>query len=148
MPCLKIGIINTNENIYLTHKPKTVLLKNWWNSCSWHKNYSIVSTFEEKFFIKPKEYTNEEINKKYYWKPGINLHTFSSLDGIYPEKKHIRKKILEIFNPLTHRDFGIANVIIQGKTLKAIDYSDTDYGANTNSRLKFAIEDQLKMKYK
>jgi len=145
-PLVHVGR-EAQKDIFLMSSPKTILLKNWWQSCSWHKNYIIVSNFEEKFFIKPKEYTKENEPKKYNWIPGINLYTFLNLGGAYPTKKYIREIILEIFNPLTHKDFGAANIIIQGTKLKAIDYDDTIYG-DPYGRLEKTIEVQLGIQYK
>jgi len=145
-------------DITFLHKPKKVLLRNWWKSTSiTHNNYPIVSTFQEKFFSKSKQHlenikneihVNEKLRKKYHWMPGINLYTYIHMLGLYPCKNYVREKILEIFNPLIHKDFGAANILIQGTRLKAIDYDDSIYPVDPYERLKSTLEYQLGIPYK
>lgn len=136
------------KNVYMTKKPKNILSKNWWKSESDHKNYKIVSNFDEKYLIKPALFVKSRKEKKYRWVPGINLWTFYHLRGTYPSWSYIREQLLEIFNPLTHFDFGAANVLIQGHSLKAIDYDDTTYAEDPYIRLQRTLVNQLHLKYK
>lgn len=142
----KVGEIGS-KNVFLMSKAKTVLPRNWWKSSSFHKNYHIVSTFNEKYLIKPGECSTDKKAKKYDWKPGINLFTFIHLNGSYPSINFIREKIIEIFSPLTHGDFGAANIILQGSVLKAIDYDDTIYSEDPYERLRKTLEKQLGIHY-
>ncbi len=149
-----------NENFHLAdftimpkskkpiYKKKDILKKNVWNGISKHNNYSIHSDFKTKYFIKPKQYiVNGKSDKVYYWIPGINLCTFIQLEGIYPNQQHLRTSIIELLNPYTHFDFSWGNIIIQGLSLRAIDFDDTHYSQDPNSRLKMTLEKQLNMKY-
>ncbi len=136
------------KNVFVSNRPKTILLKNWWQSVSDHKNYKILSNFDEKYLIKPALYVKSCEEKKYRWISGINLWTFYHLKGVYPSWCYIREQLLEIFNPLTHQDFGAANVLIQGHCLKAIDYDDTTYGEDPYVRLQRTLVNQLGLKYK
>ncbi len=81
--------------------------------------YQIISSFEEKKFLKQNTILTN-------WEPGINLQTFKVLNGIYPEKKIIRK-LLEPFKKLDHPDLLMKNIIIQGKKLIPIDWEGKYY---------------------
>ena len=140
-----IGTINT-KRIFWMNKPKTILHNNWWRSCSDHKNYTIISNYDEKYFIKKKEYVDTKKEKKYRWIPGINAYTFFSLGGIYPSPTYIREKVLETFDPAICKDFGLANLILQGREIRAIDF-DTYHLEDPYNRLKRTIELQMRMKY-
>lgn len=140
---VSLGEVN-QKHVYHLHKPKKLFKKNWWQSCSFHQNYSITSNYHEKYFIKPKEYvdTNNEI--KFNWMPGINLYTFFNLGGIYPSPTYFRRKVLEIFDPLICNDFGLGNIILQGKQLRIIDF-DTNHG-DPYQRLRKTLVNQMGMK--
>lgn len=143
-----ISILKKKDILTIVKKKKTILHNNWFNSASNHKNYIIISNLFEKFMIKPKEYTSSGIYKKYDWHPGINLYTYACLNGVYPSKKYLREKIIEIFNPVYHKDFGLANLIIQGRSIRAIDYDDTVYSENSYLRLEKALVKQLGVGFK
>jgi len=145
----------TNEDIILRQKQKKILRKNWWKNQSHnHSNYPIVSTFDEKYFIKSEKHMEtpicrrNKLAKKHYWKPGINLLTYINMQGNYPSKKFVREKVIEVFNPVTHKDFGAGNVIMQGLTLTAIDYDDSIYAEDPYARLERTLRLQLGLPYK
>ncbi|GAB5411431.1 MAG: hypothetical protein ChlgKO_05450 [Chlamydiales bacterium] len=141
----KVGTVG-EKNLFLLSKRKMILRKNWWKSSSWHKNYPIKSSFEEKYFVKPAQYSDSNHALTFEWLPGINLCTFTQLSGVYPTSSYLREKVIEVFDPLYHNDFGWANIIIHGSRLSVIDF-DTHYLEEPYFRLKRTLELHLKMKY-
>lgn len=96
-------------------------------------SYSIVSSFNEKSFIKIKP----ESTIKRPWYPGINFITFKALNGVWPTKKMIIEDLLS-FTRLNHPDLLPWNIIIQGKKLQPID-NDGEFYADPAKCLLYTL---------
>ena len=97
-----------------------------------NSRYKIISSFEEKKFLKRNTILTD-------WNPGINLQTFQLFNGVYPEKKVIRK-LLEPFKELDHPDLLMRNIIIQGKKLIVIDWEDQRHKKDPTKMISEMIE--------
>ncbi|MCX5921899.1 MAG: hypothetical protein NTX86_01065 [Candidatus Dependentiae bacterium] len=131
----------TNEQgiLYVLNTPKKHIIKRRWNyEKTWELGeYTIESTFAKKKFIKHKKkpagYTVTP------WHPGINLYTFKQLNGAYPTKDMIRRKIQQ-FATMKHNDFRIFNLIIQGEKLVPIDCDENERHASIKEMLPILLQ--------
>lgn len=78
-------------------------------------DYSIQSSFVTKTLYKRHE------NVTVPWHKGINLLTFTMLNGVYPSKQNICDMLSKLI-AITHNDFKIWNLIIQGHNIVPIDH--------------------------
>lgn len=105
------------STFYISYNPRTNLVRRRWDAKpSENRFYEISATFTEKSFKK-----RESKGKSILWSPGINLLSFVKLRGMYPHKELVAEKLLE-FSNVTHGDLAISNIIIQGTSLKLIDW--------------------------
>jgi hypothetical protein len=118
-----------NVCIFIDRPRKTLKRKVWQSDINALHPYSIQSTF------KTKELVNRFKGKATPWIPGINLATFITLNGMYPDKDWISKKITE-FKGVKHNDFWFGNMIIQGAEIKLIDFGDKRRNANFEKQYK------------
>lgn len=110
---------HVSESLYYFKVEKQCLYRRRWGyRLRAHEGqYAIESTFLEKKLTKTKF---GRTVKKTVWQPGINLHTFKVLNGVYPYKALIRRHLTSLANQ-KHNDLRIFNVIIQGFNFVAID---------------------------
>ena len=94
-------------------------MRAYWDKpqCAPEGDYVITSTFTHKYLYKK---ATDSVSA---WYPGINLHTFKALSGVYPSYALLRNKIQDFYD-LEHNDFNPCNFIIQGRTLLPIDFND------------------------
>lgn len=113
----------SSMRLYEVKKP-TITHKHWFFGTSAKQegtSYKINSTFEKKTFVKEK---GDTIVAR-PWYSGINLMTFKILNGVWPDKLHLSKEIMNYRTKL-HADLYPWNIIIQGKKVRAID-NDGEY---------------------
>ncbi len=88
--------------------------------------HQIESTFENKKFFKKDSLKRGELVNE--WVPGINLYTFHKLNGIFPDRKRIARKIkgynLPTDSPLT--DITPWNFILNGCEIVLIDHTSVN----------------------
>ena len=84
------------------------------------RSYTVKSTFETKMFIKKDNYA-PFLTYTTDWIPGINFLSFAMLNGSYPDRKTLSEHIPI---SLTHADWALNNMIIQGSRIKLIDFDD------------------------
>jgi hypothetical protein len=120
-------------NMYLFEHHKTNLNKAHWldtnDTVTW---YTIESTYTTKKFRKKEPFEERT------WIHGINLLTFKMLNGVYPDTTTIKKMVLNNFDQ-KHNDLMLWNMIIQGDTLKLIDYNHRDINPNTSMRFNMQL---------
>lgn len=123
-----------NSNFYVSYNPRTSLRRRRWTAkISDRRFYDITATFSEKTFKK-----RESKAKLLPWAPGINLLSFAKLKGMYPEKEHLANKLRE-FSTVVHGDLAIGNIIIQGRSLKLIDWDRNKINAPAAERVERII---------
>lgn len=115
------------SNIYLFSMRKNILQKPFWNA-SINRYYTIVSNFKNKLLLKPR-YDNELIP----WKSGINLWTFTKLNGVYPTKQMLKEEIKKQFSAYSHADFTPWNMLIQGNKIEFINKPNETFIATNDS---------------
>ena len=118
-----------NVCIFIDHPRKTLKRKVWQSDINTFQPYSVRSSFTSK------ELVSRLKKKPTPWIPGINLATFITLSGMYPDKELIYKKITE-FKGVAHNDFWLGNMIIQGTDIKLIDFGDKRRNANFEKQYK------------
>lgn len=118
----------SESKIWWLHKPKSTLKRRHlhWPPPDYighvddGKTHGIKSTFKIKKLIK----TLDQGEIKTTWTPGINLVTFLSLGGVYPE----RNNLIEMLTPtlsIINNTWSASNLIISGaKPFTAIDFLD------------------------
>lgn len=79
--------------------------------------YVITSTFDKKTLHKT---TTGSITN---WEKGINLRTYTGLDGAHPDHETILSQIAQM-SGLQHNDFLPCNLVLQGKRVIPIDFGD------------------------
>jgi hypothetical protein len=117
----------SKSKIWWLHKPKKYLRKRhiYWPPPSYinhqdrNRSHIIHSNFAKKELIKKQE--DHEI--KTPWIAGINLVTFLALNGAYPTRDLVKKEINNLKSDQMS-DWGIANMVISGKTIYLIDQKD------------------------
>ncbi len=93
--------------------------------------YKIESNFNSKSLCKN--------DKKTPWIQGINLMTFVMLRGVYPPAEIIIKNI-KSFKNIYHNDLVLANMIIQGNSIRPIDFNDNRWNLKIKKGIKAALK--------
>lgn len=97
------------ETIYFFH-PKNEISKRKYRGL-----LNIESTPDHIYMIKRSQ-------KKICWLPGICFKKFLELGGVYPKFSVYYDQVYENYLPLVYDDYRAQNMIVQGTTLKSIDY--------------------------
>ncbi len=120
----------------LSHAPKTkIMYARMSQKKPLAKDYTIISTLQEKLFKKP------SLEKPIPWVHGINLVTFSMLQGVYPTDDIIRDEIRALHERFPdHNDFVIGNMIVQGDRLMLIDVDDSRRFAKSSRCARLALK--------
>lgn len=90
------------------------------------KIYTIISDFEQKYLKKcfvedPTRITCTP------WTKGINLLTYLFFNGVIPSRKFLKNKLIEMCDDTQfrcHNDLSPANLIVDGTSIKYIDFAD------------------------
>lgn len=109
-----------DSSLFIAHKPKTCLTRSYWNNAEKAPEgaYHITSTFASKTLYK------QALKSTTSWYPGINLHTFKALNGVYPTSQQLEQVSGNLVN-LVHNDYNPCNFILQGRcSLQPIDFDD------------------------
>jgi hypothetical protein len=133
-------VASNKKNLLLYHfYKKEKLIIHRWNDRDMpynNKQYSIMSSFAEKFLIKSKAN-----NVKSLWAPGINLKTFIMLYGIYPHDEIISKEIKAMrYSVPRHNDLSIPNMVIQGCKVIPIDIKHNGSEQLVETYIKISVE--------
>jgi len=99
--------------------------KTWLSPEMPEKTHKIVCTFRKKLLEKPLYGRPGELAVS-QWIPGINLLTFKMYSGTYPKKSVLLKGLRQL-RKVSHNDWTINNMIIQGKRLSFIDFNDPEH---------------------
>ncbi|MBA3953997.1 hypothetical protein H0X48_01610 [Candidatus Dependentiae bacterium] len=96
--------------------------------------YIIKSEFNQKLFYK------DSAAKPTNWIRGINLVTFVMLKGIYPSDDTIRQQLTALASTFPEYNDGvIGNMIIDGASLKLIDFDDKRRKSNMKKCINKAL---------
>lgn len=99
-----------------------------------------------KFYVKS-TFTDKRLYKGFLklwgsnWIRGINLYTFKGTQGLYPSTAYIKDQIKK-FAGTNHNDIWLGNMVLQGKSVKLIDFDDSRRHANPHTHLQKCL-DQL-----
>jgi hypothetical protein len=122
---------NKMANIYLLESEKKSLERKHWLAPKTSDRYVIRSNYKEKTITKWPPHV--ERMKVINWKPGINLITFLMYNGAYPSRETIEASVRSI-QDLSHNDWTVNNMILQGNRLSLIDWDDPVHGPSGGRR--------------
>ena len=112
----KSHLAGSHRNIYASHHPKTTLAKRYLG-CDLPSTIQIESTDDSKRV----SFSDKEENRD--WISGINLQTFHSFRGSYPDRTQISEGLLAVDTNNNHGDIRPWNFVI-GKGIHPIDAQD------------------------
>lgn len=138
------AVADTGLNVYILKSSKKSLLRKTWLRLPMKKNmYTIESSFIHKNFSKPDSCSKNTLQVS-PWLAGINLVTFKMCHGVYPTKETLQESLLSITD-VSHTDWLINNMIIQGDNLIAIDGNDNLSRAFFSEKLLRAHQELLNL---
>lgn len=135
-----IGKDQDTEIIHVIKKKDHLTKTSWLHNSK--RNVLIESSFKEKLFFKRYAKINKEWIEQRAWHPGINMITFKMLQGIYPTIATLQKELLT-FQQCEHTDFGLWNIIIQGKKLVIVDTVEVSLVKNYNPQKRFSFAQRM-----
>lgn len=97
-----------------------------------------------KFYVKS-TFTDKKLYKGFLklwsstWIRGINLYTFKGTQGVYPTSSFIKDQIKK-FAGSNHNDIWLGNMVLQGKSVKLIDFDDSRRNANPHTHLQKCLD--------
>lgn len=114
----KKGSAKTIQWLLVKQEKKSLMRVNWRRKEALAPGkYLVNSTFEKKELFKT---TNQQTTQ---WLRGINLRTYTGLNGTHPSHETVLSNIWTMRN-LDHNDFLPCNLIVQGNLLIPIDFGD------------------------
>jgi hypothetical protein len=118
--------------IYLVESEKKKLIRKHWLAPRTNQDhYAIESSYEARTITKRPPHAPDM--RIIDWEPGINLMTFLMYNGTYPSRRRIMTEINNI-RDLSHNDWTVNNMILQGKRLMLIDWDDPSHGPEGGRR--------------
>lgn len=122
---------NAMAGIYLLESEKKRLVRKHWLAPITNDQYTITSNYGAKTMTK--SLSHAETVKANNWEPGINLVTFLMYNGAYPSRETIEAAVEDI-QDLSHNDWTVNNMILQGKRVALIDWDDPAHGSSGGRR--------------
>jgi hypothetical protein len=102
--------------IWTVSTPRTTLRRSYIGTPLTDCAVTIESSFTSKTAVKH--------GQRYDWHPGINLRTWLTFGGVWPERRHVHRAIREHAPTGRHGDIRVHNIILGGDRVAFIDALD------------------------
>lgn len=126
-----IHVGSTMSPMYLVENPKKKMITRPFYGSPRHVQHSVESTFDSKSLIKADPLKRGELVND--WVAGINLYTYHMLNGLFPDRRKVARRIesyaLPSGSPLT--DIRPWNFILSGDRMALIDHTSVNTSLGT-----------------